>query len=45
MRVGEQAGLNCEDIDFREGVLHVRRNFTRSGVLKLPKGDREGTCR
>ena len=44
LRVGEVTGLALEDIDFDEGVVHVRRQLKKLGtehVFALPKNDRE----
>jgi integrase len=39
LRQGEILGLRWSDVDFVDGLLHVRRNFT-GGVEKVPKGKR-----
>lgn len=36
LRSGELYGLDWPDVDFEEGLLHVRRSYSR-GVLKEPK--------
>ena len=37
LRLGELLGLQWQDVDLREGVLHVRRQFTRLGEYAPPK--------
>jgi integrase len=37
LRLGELLGLQWGDLDFEEGVLHVRRQATRTGELAPPK--------
>ena len=37
MRLGELLGLQWQDIDLHEGVLHVRRQYTRLGEYAPPK--------
>ncbi len=37
LRQGELLGLQWQDIDLTEGVLHVRRQWSRSGEYTLPK--------
>ncbi len=37
LRLGELLGLQWQDIDLHEGVLHVRRQFTRLGEYAAPK--------
>lgn len=37
--MGELLALRWSDVDFVDGLLHVRRNFT-GGVEKVPKGKR-----
>ena len=39
LRQGELLALRWSDVDFVDGLLHVRRNFT-GGVEKIPKGKR-----
>jgi integrase len=39
LRQGELLALRWSDVDFVDGLLHVRRNFT-NGVEKVPKGKR-----
>lgn len=39
LRQGELLALRWSDVDFVDGLLHVRRNFT-GGVEKVPKGKR-----
>lgn len=39
LRQSEQLGLQWADIDFTEGVLHVRRTFGREGKIGPPKTD------
>lgn len=38
LRQGEVFGLGAEDIDHEAGVVHVRRQYSRRGTWKLPKG-------
>jgi integrase len=40
LRLGELLGLQWADIDFEEAVLHVRRQFSRTGELAEPKTDK-----
>jgi integrase len=37
LRLGELLGLQWQDIDLQEGVLHVRRQYTRLGDYAPPK--------
>jgi integrase len=37
LRLGELLGLQWQDIDLEEALLHVRRQFTRTGELAEPK--------
>jgi integrase len=37
LRIGEALGLTWADIDVHEGVLHVRRQWTRAGEYTPPK--------
>jgi integrase len=37
LRLGELLGLQWQDIDLHEGVLHVRRQWTRTGEYTPPK--------
>jgi integrase len=37
LRLGEQLGLQWQDVDLHEGVLHVRRQHTRLGQYAAPK--------
>lgn len=37
LRLGELLGLRWEDVDLQEGVLHVRRQYTRLGEYGPPK--------
>jgi integrase len=37
LRLGELLGLTWADVDLHEGVLHVRRQFTRLGEYASPK--------
>lgn len=37
LRIGELLGLKWGDIDLKEGVLQVQRQWTREGVLAEPK--------
>jgi integrase len=37
LRLGELLGLRWQDVDFQEGVLHVRRQYTRLGEYSPPK--------
>jgi integrase len=37
LRLGELLGLQWRDVDLQEGVLHVRRQFTRDGQYAAPK--------
>ena len=37
LRLGELLGLQWQDVDLREGVLHVRRQHTRLGEYAPPK--------
>ncbi len=37
MRMGEVCGLQWGDVDFTKGVIHVRRQRTKEGVVKVPK--------
>jgi integrase len=37
LRLGELLGLQWQDVDLQEGVLHVRRQFTRLGEYAPPK--------
>jgi integrase len=37
LRLGELLGLQWQDIDLREGVLYVRRQWTRTGEYAAPK--------
>ena len=39
LRQGELLALRWADVDFVDGLLHVRRNFT-GGIEKVPKGKR-----
>lgn len=36
LRLGELLGLRWEDIDFRAGILHVRRTLNRLNKMKRP---------
>lgn len=38
LRQGEVFGLAAEDFDLEAGVVHVRRQYSRRGTFKLPKG-------
>lgn len=40
LRLGELLGLKWGDIDLDEGVLNVRRQFTRTGELAEPKTEK-----
>jgi len=44
LRQGELLALRWEHVDFVDGLLHVRRNYT-GGVEKVPKGKRVAACR
>jgi integrase len=37
LRLGELLGLQWQDVDLQDGVLHVRRQFTRLGEYAPPK--------
>src|SRR5438132_11999739 len=37
LRLGELLGLQWQDIDLQEGVLHIRRQHTRLGEYAPPK--------
>jgi integrase len=37
LRLGELLGLQWQDVDLREGMLHVRRQYTRLGEYAAPK--------
>jgi integrase len=37
LRLGELLGLQWRDLDLKQGVLHVRRQWTRDGVHSEPK--------
>jgi integrase len=37
LRLGELLGLQWQDVDLHEGVLHVRRQYTRLGEYAPPK--------
>jgi integrase len=37
LRLGELLGLQWQDVDVREGVLYVRRQWTRTGEYATPK--------
>jgi integrase len=37
LRIGELLGLKWRDVDLAEGVIHVRAQWTREGVLSEPK--------
>jgi integrase len=37
LRLGELVGLQWQDVDLHEGVLHVRRQYTRLGEYTPPK--------
>ena len=40
IRLGEAFGLRWSDIDWRAGILHVRRSYSH-GRLDVPKGGKE----